>query len=287
VLGRGLDKVGLDPVEVNKAVRFGSAVVMQVVLLAGLVWLVTRRRRRPDASEDSEDSDDSDETPQPRPHLVDGGGPAALHELRYVAIGATTALGLIVLVPNLSVDYGALRAFQQTMLVVAPVMAAGLWMLLRPFGRHSARLFVAVPLVLLLLLTGMLPAFIGGQQQRIALGSSGPYYDRFYATDSDVSAVSWLTSVDHEDLSNQRVIANRNVDVRMLAATGNRAPVSDRMFPTLLTKDSYVFVDGQITQEGVSTVFYSGDLLTYVYPRHDLGSRLNLVYSSPRARIYR
>lgn len=286
LLGRGLDLVGIDPVEANKAVRFGSAVVMQVALFAGLVWLVTRRRRRPEPSEESDDPE-ADDAPQPRPHLVDGGGLAALHEFRYVAVGATIALGLIVLVPNLSVEYGVLRAFQQTMLVVAPVMAAGLWMLLRPFGRHSARLLVAVPLVLLLLLTGVLPAFLGGQQQRIALSSSGPYYDRFYATDSDVQAVSWLASVDHEDLSNQRVIANRNVDVRMLAATGNRAPVSDRMFPTLLTKHSYVFVDGQITRKGVSTVFYSGDLLTYVYPLHDLGSRLNLVYSSPRERIYR
>ena len=49
------------------------------------------------------------------------------------------ALGLIVLVPNLSVDYGVLRAFQQTLLVVAPLMAAGLWMVLRPLGRAGRR----------------------------------------------------------------------------------------------------------------------------------------------------
>ena len=35
------------------------------------------------------------------------------------------ALGLVVVVPNLSVEYGVLRAFQQTLLVVAPVMATG------------------------------------------------------------------------------------------------------------------------------------------------------------------
>ena len=212
LLGRGLGLVGIHPVAVNKAVRLGCAALMQVLLLAGLVWLVTRRRRRTTQSE-------GDDAPESRPHLADGGGTAALHEFRYVAVGAMVALGLIVLVPNLSVDYGVLRAFQQTMLVVAPVMAAGLWMLLRPLRGRAAPYLVGVPLVLLLLLTGVLPALIGGQQQRIALGSSGPYYDSFYASDADVHAVSWLASADHQDVSNKRVIANRNVDVRLLAAT--------------------------------------------------------------------
>ena len=48
-----------------------------------------------------------------------------------------------------------------------------------------------------------------------------------------------------------------------------------------------MFVDEQIARKGVSTVFYSGDLLTYVYPVHDLDKRLNLVYSSGHVRIYR
>ena len=107
---------------------------MQVLLLAGLVWLVLRRRLR------------SYDVPA---------------ELAYLSVGAVAALGLIVVVPNLSVDYGVLRAFQQTMLVVAPIMAAGLWLLLRPLGSRLAPVVtgvtVAVPVLLLLVLGGALP----------------------------------------------------------------------------------------------------------------------------------
>ena len=122
---------------------------MQVLLLAGLFWLVRRGAR------------------QGRK------GRKIPLEVAYVSVGAVAALGLIVLVPNLSVDYGVLRAFQQTMLVVAPLMAAGLALLLRPLGARAGVVLVAVPVVLLLVLTGVLPALIGGQQERIALANSG------------------------------------------------------------------------------------------------------------------
>jgi hypothetical protein len=62
--------------------------------------------------------------------------------------------------------------------------------------------------------------------------------------------------------------------------------VSDRLYPTLLSDDAYVFVDRQILDQGVSTVFYTGDLLAYTYPLDDLDRRLDLVYSGPHARVY-
>ena len=201
------------------------------------------------------------------------------------------ALALVVLVPNLSVDYGVLRAFQQTLVVIAPVTAMGMWVALRPLRtwrpRAGALVGAALPIVLLLVLAGVLPAVLGGQQQRMALANAGTYYDRYYASDSEVAGLHWLGAVDHADKSNERIIASRNVDVRLLGLSDNRAPVSDRLFPTLLSKDAYVFVDSEILDHGVSTVFYTGDLLTYTYPLEVLDRHLDLVYSSPEARVYR
>ncbi|WP_156391049.1 MULTISPECIES: DUF2206 domain-containing protein [unclassified Nocardioides] len=260
-LGSALDAVGLDPVHVNNAVKLGCALLMQGFALLGMIWMIRRR-----------------------------GGRLSL-EVGLLSVGAMAALGLIVLVPNLSVDYGVLRAFQQTMLVIAPLMAMGMWVALRPLALKSPRAAIAlsavVPLGLFLVLTGLLPAALGGQQQRIAFANAGTYYDRLYSSDIEVDGMHWLASIDHADRSNERTIANRNVNVRMLALSGNRAPVSDRLYPTLLSKDAYVFVDSQILDEGVSTIFYTGDLLTYDYPIRDLDEHLDLVYSSPDARVYR
>ncbi len=122
--------------------------------------------------------------------------PRPPREVAFLSLGAVAALGLIVLVPNLSVDYGVLRAFQQTLLVVAPVMAAGLWMVLRHAGLPGGDVVAVVPVVLLLILSGVLPALLGGQQERLALSNSGAYYDRFYSSDSEAQAIAWLAATD-------------------------------------------------------------------------------------------
>ncbi len=115
-----------------------------------------------------------------------------------MVLGVMAALGLVVVIPNLSVEYGVLRAFQQTLLVVAPVMAAGMWALLRPLGRHAATLAAAlaaaVPVGLLLVLSGVLPTLLGGHQARLALENSGLYHDRYVAADSDVTSMAWLAA---------------------------------------------------------------------------------------------
>lgn len=230
-------------------VKLLCALVMEAFLFLGLIWLFRRRND----------------------HVLP-------REVTFLTWGSMAALGLIVVVPNLSVDYGVLRAFQQTLLVVAPVLATGLEMgTAFVLGRRI--LTAVVPVALLVVLAGT--------QQRIGLENAGTYYDRFFASDSEMRGIAWLGAVDHADRTNERIIANRNVNVRLLALSQNRAPVSDRLYPTLLSRDAYVFVDGQILDQGESTLFYTGDLLTYAYPLHELDRHLDLVYDAPEARVYR
>lgn len=260
--GRVLDSLGLDPGDVATGARLVCAGLMQVFLLLGLVWIL---RRRKDAGR---------EVPE---------------EAVFLSIGAVAAVGLIVLIPKLSVDYGVLRAFQQTLLVVAPVMAAGMWLVVRTLARRAivltSGLTAVVPLLLLLVLTGALPSLVGGYSPRLALSNSGLYYDRYFASDSDVQAVDWIAE-DHGSATPPQVIANRNINVRILSAR-NDAVVADRLFPTLLTKGEYVVVDSRMRESKRATVFYTGDLIGYAYPMKDLDQRLNIVYSSDLTRIYR
>lgn len=229
----------------STTVKLVCALVMQAFLLLGLVWLLRRRK--------------------------DSGFP---REIVFLVWGSMAALGLIVVVPNLSVDYGVLRAFQQTLLVVAPVMAMGMWFLLR------RRVLCALAPVALLVV-------LAATQQRIGIANAGNYYDRFYVTDSAMEGIEWLGTTDRADRENERIIANRNINVRLLGLSDNRAPVSDRLYPTMLSRDAYVFVDGQILDRGESTVFWTGDLLTYDYPVGVLDRKLDRIYDAPQARVYR
>jgi uncharacterized membrane protein len=264
-LGRALRSIGADPSQLNVAARVGCAALLQVFLLIGAVRMLSRgprsRRRKP--------------------------GPAVPQELVCVVLGAGAALGLVVLVPNLSVEYGVLRAFQQTLLVAAPVMALGMCTALRPFRGRAAAMSVAVPVGLLLVLCGAAPALLGGNQARLALANSGLYYDRYLASDSDVSSMTWLAAASDDSGLQPKVIASRNHGIRIASAGDSPTEVADRLYPTMLTRGSYVFVDSHLERKRQSTIFYSGDLITYVYPMKNLDRRLDLVYSSGSSRVYR
>jgi hypothetical protein len=263
--GRVLDAMGVAPGQVNTAARIGCAGLMQVFLIVGVIGMWSRRpgrsRRR--------------------------SGPTVPHEPACVVLGACAALGLVVVVPDLSVEYGVLRAFQQTLLVAAPVMAAGMWMLLRLFRARAAALSVVVPVGMLVVLTGAAPSLLGGNQPRLALANSGVYYDRYLASDSDLSSMAWLAAAEDDSGPQPKVIASRNLGIRILLEGDTQTDVADRMYPTMLTRGSYVFVDSHLERERQSTIFYSGDLITYAYPLNDLDRRLDLVYSSGRSRVYR
>ncbi len=270
-LGSQLESFGLDVDTATTVLRVACAALIQVMLLTGLIWMVRRRRERARAPTDAD-------LPRPDREVPE--------EAVFLTVGAVAALGVIVLIPQLSVDYGVLRALQQTLLVVAPVVAVGMWVVVRHWKSGAVAFSVAIPLALLLVFSGAISSLLGGYSGRLALSNSGLYYERYYASESDVQAVGWVTAEDRGSRPPPKVIANRNVGVRVLSARES-ALVADRLYPTLLTKGEYVFVDSRLHETGRATVFYTGDFITYRYPLHKLDRRLDLVYSSERTRIYR
>jgi uncharacterized membrane protein len=267
--GRAVKEAGADPEAVNARLKLIGAGLVQLFLFVGLAGLVWRRRQQPDIH----------------------GGPdrvrALPDEMVGVVLGAMAALGMVVVIPKLSVEYGVLRAFQQTLLVVAPVLAVGIMLAIRPLGRRFASLNVIIPLGLLLTFTSVVSAVIGGYPGRLALSNSGLYFDRQYVSDSEVRASDWLARLRADTGSEAPIDAKKIIGYRLVSRTLREEPVADRLFPTLLSRSTYVFADAQMVTKKQSTVFYSGDHITYEYPMQVLDSQLDLVYSSRLARIYR
>jgi uncharacterized membrane protein len=260
--GELLDGIGVDPGDVAVVARIACAVLLQVFLLLG-VWRVVLARRRNAAHE------------------------RVSPEVGALVLGLMAALGLVVVVPGLSVEYGVLRAFLQTMLLLAPVAALGMWWLLERVGRATTAWMVGVPVAILLVLTAAAPSLLGGNPAKLALHNKGLYHDRYVAADSDKVAAERLVDVPDRSDGLPKVITSRNQVLRVLTAGLPAEEVVDRIFPTLLHTHSYVFVEARLTKQREATIFYSGDRITYKYPLGQLDRRLNLVYSSGASRIYR
>jgi hypothetical protein len=162
--GRALESAGADPRTVNRWSRSAAVALFQLgaVLGAIILWIRTRSSLR------------------------------SAHTVAVLSAGALVMLAATVFLPQLSVDYGLLRLYQQLLVVLAPAAVLALTTVLRPLGRLTVRAGTAVIVTGCLVTTsGLLPQAIGAYQPQLSLNNAGPYYHAYYAADDDVAAARW------------------------------------------------------------------------------------------------
>lgn len=259
-LGRLIAKLGVPPSTFNNAFRQGSAKILQIFILVGLVAVVFGRRR----------------------WLV-----AVDSEWILLACGALTLLLITVVVPSISVNYGVLREFQQVLILLAPLVVIGSLTLLSPLGsRWAFRIGAALAVAFFVSLTGLMPQLTGGYAPQLNLNNAGLYYDVYYTQPQEIQAMRWLAAETgatpgHEPVVQSDLLAYLRLQVYTPLG------LTSEFYPTLLRKDAYVVVTTPTLERGVATVSTSGDIITYKYPLTFLGQEKNLVYASNGVQIYK
>ncbi|MFB9932101.1 DUF2206 domain-containing protein [Amycolatopsis halotolerans] len=252
--GSALDRLGLDVPRINGLLRTLCADGLQVLLILGLAGtlIATATLFRP------------------------------THDLFVLAAGGLGVLAAEIAVPQLSVDYGLLRTFQQGLFGFAPFIAMGsVWALswLRKRWRMPAATTVA--LLLFLDLTGALPRLFGGYPAQLHLDNAGQYYDIYYAHPQERAAIAWL----EQHTAAQRIQSDRYTLSRLQTLIDGRP--GDDIYPTLVQPGSFVLLGYPTVRKDEVTVFYQGDLVTYSYPLRFLDATKNKVYSSNGTSVYR
>ncbi len=255
--GRALGATGLDVSWLNGFLRQSAAQLLQVLLLFGLVVTVRARRR----------------VFQP------------VRDQITLAVGALGVIAMLTVVPQLSVDYGVLRAFQQGLFFFAPFVAAGTLWLARLAGRRMVPLVCVLVAGLFLDLTGMVPQSLGGYPAQLQLNNAGRYHDIYYPSTEERLAVYWLQQRT-AGLRPKPVVQAEGYTFRRLQTLIDGPAVGD-VFPTVLGTHPYVVLGTNTVLTGEVTFSYQGDLVTYHYPTALLDATKNEIYSSEGARIYR
>ncbi len=260
-LGRFIAKLGVPPSTFNNTFRQGSAKILQIFILVGLVAVVFGRRR----------------------WLV-----SVDSEWILLACGALTLLLVSVVVPSISVDYGVLREFQLVLILLAPLVVIGSLTLLSPLGaRWASRVGAALAIAFFVSLTGLMPQLTGGYAPQLNLNNAGLYYDVYYTQPQEIEAVRWLAADTRATPSHGPVFQTDLLAFLRLQVYAPPLGLTSEFYPTLLRKDAYVLVPTPTLKRGVATITYSGDILTYKYPLGLLGKEKNLVYSSNGVQIYK
>jgi uncharacterized membrane protein len=257
-LGSAMDSVGLDPGTVNRLIRQTAAKLLQVFVFVGLVALAFgfRNRFKPTG------------------------------EIVLLGIASFAVVVSQVVLPQVSADYGVLRAFQQALIVLAPFLATGLLICFRWVRDRSDLVATGFAIAFLASLIGLLPQLTGGYPAQLQLNNSGSYYDAYYTRTPELVAVDWLARAPG---ARDNVQFSAVTDRLTSPAVQSRLGTSPRddLFPPYLRRTSYVLIDATTVSRGVGIIAISGDTISYDYPLTLLERTRNLVYSNGSAKVYR
>jgi uncharacterized membrane protein len=260
-VGEALSNSGFDVPLFNFAFKQISARLLQLFIAIGIVFVIFRRLLN-------------------RPMETD---------FVMVVLGSLTFIILQIAMPFLSVEYGLLRAFQQSLLVLGLFVAIGTVVIVMPFKQLWLQNIAPAAIALLFFIssTSAVGQLLGGYTPQLHLNNSGTYYDIYYLHQGEITAIDWLASRMHNgDTKVQSEIQSDRYALTKLRAISD-LHVRDDIAPGLIRKNSYVFLSNANVTKGQATVTYNSDLVTYKYPREFLQKNKNLVYSNGYSEIYR
>lgn len=259
-VGHVAEKLGISVVSLNGKVRLASAKGEQLFVIIGLIALIVAPRLRRRLS----------------------------LEFFSLCAGSAIMLFLITVLPNLSVEYGVLRVFEQALIVIAPVLVLGSITIFRFLGdKWSLRAAAVICLGIYTSTTGLLPQILGGYPAQLSLNNSGAYYVAYYTHPQETAAVRWL--------SHQQGVLPANVQApfspyRYLftdpADVTAQEFITDA-FPLLVRPSAWVILGYATVHNGLAAASYDGNLILYKYPVALLHVSKNLVYNDGGAEIYR
>ena len=262
-IGRDLNSIGIPVATLNSLARSLVAYGEELFLAIGLLSLFIQGWRQG--------------------RLVGG-------QFFWLSVGCTCMIVLITVLPSISADYGALRAFQQGLLFFGPIIVIGSMTIFAPIGRYRAWIARCVICLGVFLATSTLvPQILGNNLAELNLNNSGVYYNLYYTTAQEAVALEWLE--EQPDVLRYPIQASWDYRRFFLTSPGvisGKEGLIDQ-YPTLVYQNSWVILGHSTTSSGIS--FSNdpllGDIIEYEYPTELLHDYKNLVYTSGGAIIYK
>lgn len=211
------------------------------------------------------------------------------HEFNLLAISSAIAIGLIIIIPNASIDYDISRTSQQLLALLSlPVVFGGI-ACLRFFTRHrfTDRTYATLIGVFILgtfpFISGLVPQLTGGQQPNMMLNNSGVQHE-ISVQPGETAAASWLADNRDDKSRTYSGYFGRN---RLWTAGIDRASLYNDILPWTVDKHAYVYSSGMEVSKQQGLTYYNGSFVVYDYPTQLLTERKNIIYSNSQARIYK
>jgi uncharacterized membrane protein len=196
-----------------------------------------------------------------------------------LSLASMILIGVMLVLPLLKVNYNLTRLWLQALIIFASLIAFGGYKVLSKFHR-SRYLILALSAAVFLLYSAGLMSYVAGDTAQAMFSNNSNDYNLYYTTTGEVLSAQWL-SASHLNLP---VYADQLASLRLSAYGGIQNTV-DHVYPSTITKDSYVY-ESQSNINGMELVKYKNGLLEFTFPKQFLQQEKNNVYDNQTSMIY-
>lgn len=159
----------IDPATFNGIMRNASAKLLQLLLFIGLFVMLFRIKKLKEKTD------------------------SVTYYVFALSASCTVLLLLQTVLPQLSVNYGTLRFFQQLLIITAVPITIGIYFIFKFLSLRKQRIMVGVFAGFMFLnLSGFIPQILGSYPPQFALNNSGIQYESYYIHTSEVMSKEWL-----------------------------------------------------------------------------------------------
>ena len=208
----------------------------------------------------------------------------------WLSVGSVGMIALITVLPSISADYGLLRSFQQGLLFFSPIIVIGSMAVFEPIGKYRAWIAAcAVSLGVFLATSTVVPQILGGNLAELNLNNSGLYYDLFYMTAQQDSAVAWLgRQPDSLAYPVQATFQQGKWTFTSPNDVSGSEVIGDA-YPTEVLRNSWVLLGNPTIDSGLAYTYTpsNGATTEYKYPIWLLNDYKNLVFTDGTTVIYK
>ncbi len=204
-------------------------------------------------------------------------------QLPFFCAAAAFILGLQIILPDISLNYGLMRAFQQELVfLVIPIMSMAYALSKSKYAPFANISMTMIVLFFMSLYSGLLPQLMGGVPAQLNLNNSGPYFDAYYIQLSDKKTFDWMES---------NIALGSSVKGNKFASAKAYNPTypfgQSGILPFQLNNKDYVMLDYDQVKREFTYILIAGKLIKVDVPKEDYANNKNLLFSTSQTELYK
>jgi len=206
-------------------------------------------------------------------------------EYIIMSLGCLFLLGIIILVPYVSLAYNVERLFQQSLVLLSLPAILGILVVFKLFKQKNVIFFLIGVICIWFFLSssGFISKLVGGYPE-MNLNNFGESYDRFYLYESEIKSFEWLSKYyNQKDMIYLDRYANSKADAFSKIDEKN---ILNDVLPTTIDKNAYVYSGYVNTTQKKAFVYYV-NVMSYNFPMEFLNNNKNKIYNNGGSGIFK